>query len=154
MNRKLTKLVRRGLFTPLPAPLKNNKPATTRPATPKLGREQKSVVFHSKGGLSVTELKQQRDITHEDLQPFDGTAKRDAADGWGEFDANPALYVAAICIVPTSSGPKKSYRMRVKPSVLAAKKKRVANMLRDIARDDAAYLKRKIRLTLKAMGKA
>jgi hypothetical protein len=61
-----------------------------------------------------------QDVT--DPQPFDGTALRDAADGWGEFVDDPELYVAAICVLPTNTGPrKKLYRMQIKPHVLVAR---------------------------------
>jgi hypothetical protein len=152
-TRRMYKLRKAGLFVflKLPAPKK------AAPATPKLGRECKSKLFYSKGELTVIELKQQHYKTehNEDPAPFDGTAKRDATDGWVEFDDNPELFAAAICIVPMSDGTRKRlYRMQIRPSILEAKRKRVANLLRDVHRDDAKAAKRRVRMTLLLMGKA
>jgi hypothetical protein len=152
-TRRMYRLRKLGLFVflKLPAPKKKKTAAPT--AMPKQYRtERKPVLFHSNTTMSVIELKQ-RDIPHEDPQPFDGTAKRDSTDGWVEFDDNPELFAAGICIVPTNEGPRRLYRMRIRPSVLAAKRKRVANLLRDVHRDDAKAAKRRVRMTLYAMGK-
>lgn len=153
-TRRMYKLRKLGLFVflKLPAPKKKTA-ATPKPKQYRTRTERKPVLFYEKGDLNVIEAKQQRDITIEDPQPFDGTAKRDAVDGWGEFVDDPELYAAAICIVPTNDGPRKKYRMMIRPSVLKAKQKRVANLLRDIERDDAKAAKRRVRMTLYAMGK-
>jgi hypothetical protein len=155
LNRKLSKLVKHGLFVALPSPKPARRKKKAAPKTRKLYQERKPVLFYEKGDLNVIEAKQQRDITIEDPQPFDGIAKRDAADGWGEFVDDPELYPAAICIVPMSDGTRKRlYRMMIRPDVLAKKKKRVANLLRDIERDDAKAAKRRVRAMLVMMGKA
>jgi hypothetical protein len=143
------------LFTPLPRRKKPAPPKKTTPKPKQFRTERKPVLFHSKGELTLSEAKQQHEhITNEDPAPLSVTAQRDAADGWGEFVDNDELYAAAICIVPMNTGErKKLYRMMIRPSVLKAKQKRVANMLRDVQRDDAKAAKSRVRMTLLMLGK-
>jgi hypothetical protein len=157
-TRRMRRMAKRGLFVfldlPKPPVRSKKKAATPAAAMPK---EEKSKLFHSKGELSVIEVKRQKlEHSTEDAQSFDGSALPSSSDGWRPvIPQGDGLYVAGVKVIRLSDGScLKLYRVLVKPSVIKAQKKRLKRLKNRIERDDEKAAKRRVKMLLLMIGKA
>lgn len=156
LNRKQRTLKKRARLAGLPfvAPAPKTLPIEAPALTPMLEKETKSRLFYTKGDLNVIEAKRRYEQTG-DVTPVDGQPLPAACDGWMTARPDdPTLYCAGVRVIRMNDGSSvKFYRVMVKPEVLKAKQKQAKRLMRKIEREDAAAVKRRVRLTLALIGK-